>query len=113
MEVMGLNKALLVENRLCGGSRNRLGCAGDIADHAGLYKTGAEARAVLVAGTADDLFVFVVRPRRCATGAVKRADNGLCLYYLSEKFGVKAEKHLPSRATTFSLQRCQIIEADA
>ena len=109
---MGLNKALLVENRFCGGSRNRLGCAGDIADHAGLYKTGAEARAVLVAGTADDLCVCRQAEAMCNRSG-KRADNGLCLYYLSEKFGVKAEKHLPSRATTFSLQRCQIIEADA
>ena len=53
--VVGLNKALLVEHGLCGGAGNGLGGAGDIAHHAGLYKAGAEAGAVLVAGAADDL----------------------------------------------------------
>lgn len=55
--VMGLNKALLVENGLVEGCGDGLCRAGDVADHAALDKAGAEAGAVLVAGADDDLGV--------------------------------------------------------
>ena len=87
---MGLNKALLIENRLCGGSGNRLGSAGDIADHTGLYEAGAEACAVLVAGAADDLGLCGKAEAMC-NGRRQRADDGFCLYDLAEKLGVKTE----------------------